>query len=192
MRRGTDSVIFLPPTKSPVSDASPALYKIGVCQDCDALNAKLRARIVSLLPNDIIIRNHYLGGRYENLYVALEAIPELRVILDLATAQAAHILNRPKKDLRLGWWLNIMHPGDVTYAHTHDDEEELLAGVYYIDVPAQSGKLVLKPGTEDVVIEPRAGLFVFFSPALLHEVTGNESRQPRLSVGFNVGPARMK
>jgi hypothetical protein len=182
-------VIFLPPTKNPESNAHPALYKIAECQDGDALNAKLRARIELLLPGDIVRRNHYLGGRYENLYVGLESIPEMRVILDLVAAQAAHILNRPKKDLRLGWWLNIMRPGDITAAHTHDDADELLAGVYYIDVPPQSGKLVLQPGTEQVVIAPHAGMFVFFSPALMHAVTRHESQRPRLAVGFNVGSA---
>lgn len=188
MWHGTNSVIFLPLTKNPESNAHPALYKVGECQDGDALNAKLCARIELLLLGDMVRRNHYLGGRHENLYVTLESIPEMRVILDLATAQAAHILNRPKKDLRLGWWLNIMHPGDIACAHTHDDDE-LLAGVYYIDVPPQSGKLVLQPGTEEVVIAPRAGLFVFFSPVLMHAVTRNESHRPRLAVGFNVGPA---
>ena len=182
-------MIFLPPTKNPESNAHPALYNISECQDGDALNAKLRACIELLLLGDMVHRNHYLGGRYENLYVALESIPEMRVILDLATAQAAHILNRPKKDLRLGWWLNIMYPGDITCAHTHDDDDELLAGVYYIDVPPRSGKLVLQPGTEEVVIAPHASMFVFFSPALMHAVTRHESHRPRLAVGFNVGPA---
>ncbi len=111
------------------------------------------------------------------------------MILDLATAQAAHILNRPKKDLRLGWWLNIMQPGDITFPHTHDAGDELLSGVYYIDVPSDSGKLVLTQGTQRLEIDPCAGRFVFFTPDVMHEVTRNESGRPRISVGFNVGPA---
>ncbi|HSW52564.1 MAG TPA: hypothetical protein VLG93_04985 [Sulfuricaulis sp.] len=165
------------------------MYRIAECRDCEALNATLRARVQGLLPGDIVQRHHYLGGRYENLHVTLESIPELRVILDLATAQAAHILKRPKTDLRLGWWLNIMQPGDVTYPHTHDESDELLSGVYYIDVPPGSGKLLLGYGEQRVEIEPRAGHFVFFAPDLPHEVTRNESGRPRISVGFNVGPA---
>lgn len=153
------------------------------------MNATLRARIQRLLPGDIVRRHHYLGARYENLYVTLESIPALRVILDLATAQAAHILKRPKKDLRLGWWLNIMQPGDITFPHTHDAGDELLSGVYYIDVPPDSGKLLLTQGAERLEIEPRAGRFVFFMPDLMHEVTRNESDLPRISVGFNIGPA---
>jgi hypothetical protein len=164
------------------------LYRIGECRDCEALNATLRARIELLMPGEIVRRHHYLGGRYENLYVTLESIPELRVILDLATAQAAHILKRPKKDLRLGWWLNIMQPGDITWPHTHDAGDELLSGVYYIDVPPDSGKLLLTQDVQCLEIEPRAGRFVFFAPDVMHEVTRNESGCPRISVGFNVGP----
>jgi hypothetical protein len=182
-------VIFLPPAKKPENNADPPLHRIGECRDCEALNATLRARIQLLLPGDMVRRHHYLGGRYENLYVTLESIPQLRVILDLATAQAAHILKRPKKDLRLGWWLNIMQPGDITYPHTHDEADELLSGVYYIDVPPDSGKLLLTQGAQRLEIEPRAGRFVFFAPDVMHEVTRNESDRPRISVGFNVGPA---
>ena len=143
-----------------------------------------------LRTNHDFMHNHYLGGRYENLYVAFESIPEIRVILDLATAQAAHILNRPKKDLRMGWWLNIMRPGDITFAHTHDADDEILSGVYYIDVPPDSGKLVLIDGVRREEVRPHAGMFIFFAPEILHEVTRNESGRPRISVGFNIGPAK--
>ena len=182
-------MIFSPLTKNPENNVHPALYKIAECRDCDALNATLRARIGFLLPGDILRRQHYLGGRYENLYVAFESIPEIRVILDLATAQAAHILSRPKKDLRMGWWLNIMRPGDITFAHTHDAGDEILSGVYYIDVPLDSGKLVLIDGARREEVQPHAGMFIFFAPEILHEVTRNESGRPRISIGFNFGPA---
>jgi len=182
-------VIFLLPEKNPENNGDSALYLLGECQDCEALNAALKARIESLAESQIFHRNHYLGGRYENLYVAPGAIPEMRVILDLATAQAANILKRPKKDLRLGWWLNIMQPGDMTFPHTHDDNAELLSGVYYIVVPLHSGKLLLAKGTQCAEVDPRAGRFVYFKPDVLHEVTRNESDCPRISTGFNVGPA---
>jgi hypothetical protein len=182
-------VIFLPPEKNPENNANSPLYRIGECRDCEALNATLRSRILFLPPGDIVRCHHYLGGRYENIYVTLERIPELRVILDLATAQAAHILKRPKRDLCLGWWLNIMQPGNITFPHTHDAGDELLSGVYYIDVAPASGKLVLTQGAQRLEIEPRVGRFVFFAPDLMHEVTRNESDRPRISVGFNVGTA---
>ncbi len=181
---------FSSPTKNSENNFHPVLYQIGECQDCDALNAALRERIEFLPQSDIVRRHHYLGGRYENLYVAFESMPEIRVILDLATAQAAHILNRPKKNLRVGWWLNIMRPGDITFAHTHDEDDEILSGVYYIDVPPDSGKLVLIDGLRREEVRPHAGVYIFFAPEILHEVTRNESRRPRISVGFNFGPAK--
>ena len=64
MRRRINSVIFSPPTKNPENNLHPVLYKIGECQDCDALNATLRARIELLLESDIVGQHHYLGGRY--------------------------------------------------------------------------------------------------------------------------------
>lgn len=132
-------------------------------------------------------KSHYLGGRYENLYVSLDVLPEMRTILEVAVIEASRILALQKKDLRIGWWLNVMRPGDVTYAHTHDNDEELLSGVYYIDAPFHSGRLVLTEGTYREQIEPKAGMFVFFAPDLLHEVTHNRSDRPRISVGFNLG-----
>ncbi|MCR4347559.1 MAG: 2OG-Fe(II) oxygenase family protein [Sulfuricaulis sp.] len=183
-------MIFSPPERNPENNGSSAFYKLGECQDCEALNATLLARIELLTENEIFHRNHFLGGRYENLYVVLDAIPEMRVILDLATAQAAHILDQPKKELVIGWWLNIMRPGDYTYPHTHDDADELLSGVYYIVVPPRSGKLLLTKGSQRAEVEPRAGRIVYFKPDVLHEVMRNESDGSRISIGFNVGPVQ--
>ena len=190
IQRGTNSVIFSPPEKNPENNGNPAPYKLGECQDCEALNATLRARIELLTESEIFHRNHFLGGRYENLYLVPDAVPEMRLVLDLAIAQAAHILCRAKKELILGWWLNIMQPGDITYPHTHDDADELLSGVYYIEVPPGSGKLLLKYGQQYAEVEPQAGMFVFFPPYVLHEVTRNESDRPRISIGFNVGSSQ--
>ncbi|BAV32863.1 hypothetical protein SCL_0541 [Sulfuricaulis limicola] len=178
------------PVKNPESNAGSSLYRIGECRDCDALNAALLARIKLLSQDEIVRRHHYLGGRYENIYLKLESVPELRVILDLATAQAAHLLSRPKQHLRLGWWLNIMQPGDITYPHTHDEGDELLSGVYYIEAPPRSGRLLLMQDAQRAEIEPQAGRFVYFAPDVIHEVTRNESGHPRISIGFNLGPAQ--
>lgn len=183
-------MIFSLPERSLENNENPALYYLGECQDCEALNATLCSRITSLTEREISHQNHFLGGRYENLYVVPDAIPEMRVILDLATAQSAHILKRPKKNLIVGWWLNIMRPGDCTYPHTHDDADELLSGVYYIVVPPRSGKLLLTKDAQRAEVEPRVGRFVYFKPDVLHEVTRNESDRPRISIGFNIGPSQ--
>lgn len=166
------------------------LYETRVCRVCAALNSSLRSRISKLSETGIVRRNHYLGGRYENISVARESLPEIGAILDTATTHAAEILGLPRAALRIGWWLNLMQPGDITYAHTHDDDDELLSGVYYIDTPPDSGRLVLLDTGRREEIEPCAGLFVFFAPDISHEVTRNASGQVRLAVGFNIGPRR--
>ncbi len=163
-------------------------YVIHECDACRALNADLSARIARLGQQDILRRNHYLGGRYENLYVSPEALPEIATVLDSARLAASLLLARAAETLRVGWWLNVMRPGDVTCAHTHDDADELLSGVYYIDVPPDSGRLVMHWDGRRQEIEPRAGRFVLFAPDVRHEVTRNDSNRARVSVGFNFGP----
>ncbi|MHB8622824.1 MAG: 2OG-Fe(II) oxygenase family protein [Sulfuricaulis sp.] len=134
--------------------------------------------------------SHYLGGRYENLYVSLDILPEMSTILEVAAIESSRILALHKTELQIGWWLNVMRPGDVTYPHTHDANEELLSGVYYIDAPFYSGSLILTQGPYREQIEPSAGMFVFFAPDLLHEVTQNRSDCPRLSIGLNIGRSK--
>lgn len=111
----------------------------------------------------------------------------MSVLVNVATKQAARILACKPEMLRIGWWLNIMRPGDITYAHAHDAGDELLSGVYYIDVPSHSGNLILRNDAHRIEIDPRPGMFVFFRPPELHEVTRNVSPAPRISVGFNIG-----
>ena len=43
------------------------MYAIHECDTCRALNPDLNARIARLGEREILHRNHYLGGRYENL-----------------------------------------------------------------------------------------------------------------------------
>lgn len=177
------------PAISPKNNPRTPRHEIRDCPGCGALNAALCVRVARLPEHEILCRGHFLDGRYENLYVELDAFPEMRTILNVAAAEAGRILARPREKLRIGLWLNVMRPGDVTCAHTHDDGNELLSGVYYIHVPTHSGRLVLIDGARREEIEPRAGRFVFFTPDVLHEVTRNESDRPRVSVGLNVGPA---
>ena len=130
-------------------------YETSIFHECGALNSSLRRRVLQLPENKIVRKSHYLGGRYENLYISLGELPEIRTILEVAVVEASRILAFPQEELRIGWWLNVMHPGDVTHAHTHDDDEELLSGVYYVDVPVHSGCLVLVDGASREQIEAK-------------------------------------
>jgi len=108
-------------------------------------------------------------------------------ILDAALEQAGSLLSIDPASLHIGFWLNIMQQGQLTLKHSHDDDDELLSGTYYIAVPDQSSQLVLHFEKDHKCIEPREGMFVFFSPAIPHEVSINPAVQPRISIGFNIG-----
>jgi len=85
-----------------------------------------------------------------------------------------------------------MQAGHSTSTHTHEEDDELLSGVYYISVPKESGDLILGDVSKDekrIRITPEEGEFIFFSPKLLHAVEENQSSELRLSIGVNFGPA---
>ncbi len=132
--------------------------------------------------------SHWFGGRYENRYLAPDDLPAVRPLLARATALAAELLERPAATLRIGYWFNDMQPGQETLPHRHDEDDELLSGVYYLCVPPGSGELLLGAGPRPLRLRPREASFVFFAPDLVHAVSRNGSDRPRLSVAFNIGP----
>lgn len=134
-------------------------------------------------------RSHFFHGRYENLYIDRDRMPSLAPVLDVAVRQAASLLETEPETLRYGYWFNLMQPGQVTSLHSHDEDDELLSCVYYLDVPEDSGNLVLHLSGERRRIAPENGMFVFFSPRLEHEVGENKSDRSRLSLAINFGPA---
>ncbi len=140
-----------------------------------------------------VLRTHLFDGRYENIYLNEQHIPELSPLIEEATQLAAEILK--VKNLRAGYGFNDMPPGATTTLHTHDDDDELLSGVYYVNVPENSGKLIIyddsdKNHPETIEITPTAGEFVFFKPDVRHEVSRNNSTKHRLSIGINFGTVK--
>ena len=133
-------------------------------------------------------KSHYFEGRYENIYLDNSDISEIDQVLDQVKTVAATILQTDKKQLKAGLWFNEMGPGHVTLPHRHDDYNELLSAVYYVKVPENSGQLVLTDRQFKTEVTPKEGMFVFFPPDMIHEVTKNESDEVRLSLGINIGP----
>ena len=156
--------------------------------DFTKINAALLAGYLKHTDNESIKRSHFQQGRYENIYIGKDLIPEIETILNTAIGHTANILDLDKNVLKAGLWFNAMGPGHLTLTHKHDDYDELLSAVYYITVPEDSGELILhhKPFTSHV--SPQAGMFVFFPPELNHEVSKNNSNEIRLSLGINIGP----
>jgi uncharacterized protein (TIGR02466 family) len=96
------------------------------------------------------------------------------------------------KNLHAGYWFNYMPPGATTTLHTHDDDDELLSCVYYVNVPENSGNLIIYETLDNnkqkkIEIQSTTGDFIFFKPDIRHEVSRNNSSEFRLSIGFNFG-----
>jgi hypothetical protein len=164
-----------------------SLYRCGL-PDAERINDAIDAAVRGLGDGDFARRSHFVGGRFENLYLERTRIPAILPVLDQAVACAGLILERPSTTLKCGFWLNLTGPGQSTSEHTHDENDELLSAVYYVRVPAGSGDLLLFDGPSTIRIEPRAGTFVFFPPDMPHAVDVNLSREMRLSIGINIGP----
>ncbi|HFE48890.1 MAG TPA: hypothetical protein ENJ21_06200 [Chromatiaceae bacterium] len=154
--------------------------------DSAAINPPLARRFDVLRDDPAVRKSHLFHGRYENLYIDLDRIPQLLPVQAAVSRHAREITSRAK--LKLGFWFNDMGSGHVTTLHTHDDDDELLSAVYYIRVPADSGRLILHAGGETLAITPREGMLLLFPPDLAHEVEENGSGERRLSVAFNAGP----
>ena len=131
-------------------------------------------------------KTHLFEGRYENIYIPRVSFPEIEGLLAEAQQFAQQILSLDKRP-DMGFWFNEMHHGHRTLPHRHDDDDELLSGVFYLSVPQNSGDLLLGQGDEIERIKPQVGMFVFFAPSLIHEVEQNNSSEMRLSIGMNFG-----
>lgn len=153
-------------------------------------NPQIIAGFLKHYQDDDVKKTHLFEGRYENIYLNEQHIPALESLIREAIQFAEDIL--ATKNLRAGYWFNYMPPGAITTLHTHDDDDELLSGVYYLSVPADSGNLVIfddseKSAQSKIEITPKAGEFIFFKPNVRHEVTPNNSDEYRLSIGINFG-----
>ncbi len=160
----------------------------GFRADAERINRRILTAFAALTEADFSRRTHFLGGRFENLYLDRDRIPELGIILDQAEPWAREILGWGTTPLRCGFWFNAQGPGQATSEHTHEEFDELLSGVYYLSVPEHSGDLILRDGRLSTRITPEAGLFLFFPPSLSHRVETNRSDALRLSLAFNFGP----
>ncbi|MCG6899196.1 MAG: 2OG-Fe(II) oxygenase family protein [Gammaproteobacteria bacterium] len=155
----------------------------------DKLNACLYGRFRELCAAGQVRQTHHFAGRFENIYIEATAIPQIARVLTVAKQQAGALLDIPADRLKAGFWFNAMEAGHRTSLHHHEENDELLSGVYYIRVPENSGDLILHDAGNQIRIQPQEGKLVMFAPGVLHEVTANTGTELRLSVGINVGPA---
>lgn len=154
------------------------------------INTEIETGFLEQYQRDDIRKTHLFEGRYENIYLDENHIPQLKAVIEEATERAAQVLQEDGIDvskLRAGYWFNYMPTGATTTLHTHDDDDELLSCVYYVTVPEDSGNLIIYDGKEKIEIDSQTGDFVFFKPDVRHEVSRNNSTEHRLSIGMNFG-----
>ncbi|MEE9446725.1 MAG: putative 2OG-Fe(II) oxygenase [Arenicellales bacterium] len=132
---------------------------------------------------DSVKKTHFFNGRFENLYLSDQHAPLLLDLKTDARAYASQIIGRPVR--KMGCWFNAMPKGSETTLHSHDDDDEVLSGVYYIRAPQGSGKLIIHTPEGKITHTPQAGQWVFFSPQIPHEVSEHLADDLRLSVAFN-------
>jgi hypothetical protein len=161
-----------------------AIYSLQL--HIDKLNSELLTGFRNWQNSPDIRRTHLFNGRYENIYLDASHIPALAELVQTCTNQARDYLDI--EALKTGYWFNAMPPGAVTTRHSHDDDDELLSGVYYVHVPSDSGDLILYDAEPPTRITPVTGQLIFFPPNIDHEVTRNNSSEDRLSIGMNFGP----
>jgi hypothetical protein len=167
-----------------VKQDTDQVYRTLVLQDMASVNAGIFSAFQALSPEEYNRQTHFFHGRYENIYIDEIRIPQLKILIDRIKEEIAKYLKADIRQIKMGFWLNVMMPGHMTTRHCHDDLDEVLSGVYYVKVPAQSGNLILY-AEDKIEVEPQENMLVFFSPAVEHEVLVNMSKDIRLSIGFN-------
>lgn len=165
---------------------SNSRFHIGFMPEAEALNQQIMRAYLQLREQDFQKRTHFFRGRYENLYIERERIPAIGQVLAQAENHAQQLLNI-NTPLRSGFWINDMGPGESTTEHNHDEDDELLSGVYYVQVPQDSGDLIIVDKYSETRVTPQAGMFVFFAPDVVHSVSENFSAERRVSLGMNFG-----
>lgn len=162
--------------------------QISLDQSFSSCNQVIIEQYQQLLANGKARKTHFFEGRYENTYIDRVLLTHTQDLFSEILTIAQQITGANRK-LRMGFWFNEMQPGFRTVAHTHEEDDELLSGVYYLKVPKNSGDLLLGKGDNQSQITPNEGDCIFFSPDLMHEVLPNESAEMRLSIGMNFGYA---
>jgi hypothetical protein len=166
-----------------------SLISLTTIENSAQINTEIMSAYLQLREEDLQRRSHFFGNRYENLYLKQGQIPALEQVIALAEIFARQILQTQQR-LRSGFWINDMGPGQETSEHDHDEFDELLSGVYYVQVPKNSGELIIldKHIHTRTVVTPQAGMMAFFAPTVLHAVSANLSQERRISIGMNFGP----
>jgi hypothetical protein len=140
--------------------------------------------------------SHKIKGRWENQYIDINSVPDIKNIFQKACQFSKKILKKPvivpNKSLGLNeneFWFNSSKPGESTGWHDHKEKASLSA-VFYLDVSQNSGNLQFrlkdKKKWKYHKIKPKNNDLVLFDSNLEHSVSENRSQNIRVSLAFNI------
>ena len=140
--------------------------------------------------------SHKINGRWENQYLDIHLVPEIKTVFKEACKLGKEIIKAPlvvpNKSLGLAYdefWFNNANPGESTGWHDHKDGASLSA-VFYLEVPRQSGDIQfrLKKNGDWIThtIQSKKNHLILFKSNLEHSVAKNQSKSVRSSLAFNL------
>ena len=162
------------------------------------MNKNKRLDLKDILSKSILKKeySHKINGRWENQYIDLDLIPEIKPVFLMACKEGKSIINKPlvipHKQLGFShneFWFNISNPGDNTGWHDHKENAKI-SGVFYISVPKKSGNIIFRKNDknkdEKWFVKPKDGMMILFPSKLEHCVEINKSCDTRISLSFNL------
>ena len=163
-----------------------------------SVSKKVRLQIKDILLNSTLEKgySHKINGRWENQYIDLDLISEIKPIFSMACKAGNIIINKslviPHKQLGFPYnqfWFNISNQGDNTGWHDHKENAKISC-VYYISVPKKSGNIIFRKKNknkyEKWIVKPQDGMMILFPSKLEHCVEINKSCNTRISLSFNL------
>ena len=157
-----------------------------------------RYQILTHLTKNIsqLKRSHRINGRWENLYLDPDNIPEVKQVFSAAAKYAKDITEKPLIVPHKGlgfpineFWFNVAKPGEKTGWHDHK-KNAVISGVYYLKVPKNSGDIHFrkkeKESWKEYSINSEPGKMILFNSVLEHSVSKNRSADNRISLAFNL------
>jgi uncharacterized protein (TIGR02466 family) len=113
-----------------------------------------------------------------------------KIIQQMSDAYKKHFGKELKKNPKeTSHWSQVHYKGESTQYHHHLPGSDL-AGVYYVEVPKDSGDLILKYKKHEFDVSkwyfpPETGKFIIFDAGMEHAVAPNKDAKPRVCISIN-------
>ena len=198
----------------------PTITYFADLEDAAALNQYLKTRIYAWrdLDQDGITRSNTKRAGAWHSHTTMNVLPEYKLFVDQVNAVMAKVFEDQLYSDQYfaschNMWANVSPKGGYNRSHVHPGS--LWSGVYYVQTPEHSGRIIFqdprpqvsmvsavyqdktKAGPQqwqEINYEPIAGRMILFPSWLRHEVESNLNElggddADRISISFNYGQA---